>query len=543
MYGAHLTRRGLMRWLGLGAATSLAPPGLATILEACSSSTAPAPKTGGTVSFAIANEPRVLNPPIHTLTDESTVMALIFNGLVRMNRHGLYDNELAESYRVEDGGKTYRFKLRTGLKWQDGSPLTSRDFLFTYQTYVDPRTKTAYQLGWDRIERVETPDETTVVYRMKEVFAPFLISVAAGPVLPQHVLAGTQNIRRDPFNRNPVGSGPFKLKSWQTGSSILLEANANYWLGRPKLDQFLFKIVPEASTQIAQLQTRELDIVNVGEPAQWDHVKAMHGVATTLYDDARYALVQLDEYVFLKEVTVRQALDYATPKDDIIQAILRKLASPAVADVPPGSPYFNASLKPRGYDLKKARALLAQAGFTLQDGVLTRNGQPLEVPIYTYATAPTFVQIAQVLKNSWSQIGVKTSVTTMEKAALFSGKGPQWNGRDAALLFSWGQGLEVYNYTNWSSKQIPNGETDPGENGERYVNPVVDELVVKGAEVAEFSQRKKVYDQLQMILANDVPVIFLYWPKALYAYNAKLHGFAPGTFSGLFAGVWDWTKS
>jgi peptide/nickel transport system substrate-binding protein len=539
-----VTRREVLRRLALGSGAALLAPPLGSLLEACGGGSGTPAKTGGTVSFAISNEPKVLNPPIHTLAIESTVMAAIFAGLVRVKADGTFEPDLAESFRVEDNGLTYRFTLRPGLKWQDGAPLTSRDFLFTYQTYVDPKTKTAYLLGWDKIDRVETPDAATVVYRMKEVFGPFLLFVAGNAVLPQHVLAGTQDIRKDPFNRAPVGSGPFKLKDWQTASQIVLEANPNFWRGRPKLDQLVFKIVPDATAQVNQLQAGEVDIISVAQPAQWDQVKAMApNVATATYDDTRYALVQLDEYGALKELAVRQALDYATPKADIVRGVLRGLATPAYADVPPGSPYFSSKVERHDYNLDRARSLLQQAGFTMQNGVMTRNGQPLEVPLYTVSSSPTFGQVAQVLKDSWSKIGVKTDVTTMEATTLFSNQGPQWNGKDAALIFSWGQGTDPYNYVNWSSKQIPADENAPGENGERYVNPVIDDLVVKGAQEADVAKRRQVYDQIQQILAHDVPVIFLYWPKALYAHSAKVGGFQPNAFAGVLNEVWGWTKA
>ncbi len=538
-----VTRRELLRRLAFAGGAALWAPPLAAVVEACTGSSAPA-KAGGAVSYAISTEPKVLNPPIHTLAIESTVMSAIFAGLVRIRADGGFEPDLAESYRIEDDGMTYRFKLRPGLKWQDGSPLTSSDLLFTYQTYVDPRTKTAYLRGWDKIERVETPDATTVVYRMKEVFAPFLLFVASGGVLPEHVLSGTRDIRKDPFNRAPVGSGPFKLRDWQTASQIVLEANANYWRGRPKLDRLVFEIVPDATAQINQLEADEVDIISVAQPAQWDRVRAMAPrVLTVTYDDTRYSLVQLDEYGALKELAVRQALDYATPKQDIVMGVLRGLATPAYADVPPGSPYHSAKAEHHDYDLDRATGLLQQAGFTMQGGVMTRDGQVLEVPIYTVSSSPTFVQVAQVLKASWSKIGVKTDVTTMEATALFSNQGPQWNGRDAALIFSWTQGPDPYNYVNWSSKQIPGDEDDPGENHQRYSNAAVDDLVVRGAQLVDVRSRKQVYDQIQHILAHDVPVIFLYWPKALYAHNARVHGFRPNAFAGVLDAVWNWTKS
>lgn len=538
----RLTRRALLRRLALAGGTAVGAPPLVALVDACGSFGTPTTRSGGTVSAAISIEPKVLNPPIHTLAVELTVGSAIFSGLIRSRSDGTFEPDLAQAYSIEDDGMTYRFHLRPELKWQDGAPLTSQDFLFTFQTYVDPRTKTAYLLGWDKIDRVETPDASTVVYRMKETFAPFLLLVAGNAVLPQHVLSGTQDMRTAPFNRAPLGSGPFKLKDWQTASRIVLEANPYFWRGRPRLDRLVFKIVPDAMAQINQLQAGETDIVTVAQPSQWDQVRAMSGVATAMYDDTRYALVQLDEYGALKELPVRQALDYATPKQDIVRGVLRGLAAPAYGDVPPGSPYLT-RVEHHDYNLDQARKLLEQAGFTMQNGVMTRNGQPLHVPIYTISSSPTFIQVAQVLQDSWRKIGVQTDVTTMEAATLFSDQGPQWNGKEAALIFSWGQGADPYNYVNWSSRQIPDNEDDPGENLERYVNPTIDDLVVRGVQVTDVAKRKQVYDQIQQILAHDVPVIFLYWPKALYAYSTKVRGFKPNAFGGMLDEVWNWTRS
>lgn len=537
------TRRQLLRMLAAGSGASLLAPALGGLLEACSGSSS-APRRGGTVSIAIATEPNVLNPPIHILAIESTVMSAIFPGLLRMRADGTLVPELARGQpQVADGGLAYRFQLREGLRWEDGRSLTAHDFLFTQQLYLDPRTKPSYVLGWDKIDRVETPDPTTVVYRLREAFAPFLQLVAASPVLPRHVLESSQDLRKDPFSRAPVGAGPFRLRRWDTGSQLVLEANPRYWQGRPALDHLVFKVVPDVATQVNQLRAGEVDVIGVGQPALLRQLDALRSdIRTAAYDDTRYVMVQLDEYGALRELAVRQALDYATPKRDIVRSILDGQATVAYADVPPGSPYYQPDVEHHDYDPDRARSVLQQAGFAMRDGVMTRNGQPLEVGIYTVSTVPTYVQIAQVLKSTWSAIGVRTSVTTMEATTLFSNRGPQWNGRDAALIYGFDQGVDPYNYINWSSKQITNDETDPGQNNARYVNPTIDDLVVRGGQVLPFDQRRQVYDQIQRILAHDVPVIFLYWPKSIYAYSARLRGFAPNAFAGLLNGVERWSR-
>jgi peptide/nickel transport system substrate-binding protein len=541
---SEISRRELLWRLALTGGVAAGVPSLAALMVACGSEKPSQPaRKGGTVTYAIGNEPKYLNPPIHTLSVESLVYSVIFDGLLRMKPDGNFEPSLAESYEVKDGGKTYRFKLRKGLQWEDGHPLTAKDFAYTHRLYVDPKTKTAYLQGWDKIDRVETPDELTVIYRMKEVFAPFLLSVAgSGGVLPEHALGQPDDIRKAPFNRQPLGCGPFKLSQWQTASQIVLVANEKFWRGRPKLDRFIFRIVPDANTRLNQLETGEVDINGV-TPAQWDRVKGLAPkVAAKAYDGTRYVLVQLDEYGFLKDVRVRQALDFATPKQSIVQNILKGLATAAYADVPPGSPYFNKNVEHHDYNLDRAKALLKDAGFTMSGGVQTKDGKPLEVPLWTIPSNPTFVQIAQVLKESWEKIGVKTSVTTLEASTLFSQKGPQWDGKDEALIFSWGQGTDPNNFINWHSSQIPADENAPGENSERYVNREIDDLVVKGTKVADLNERKKVYNRIQEILAKDVPIIFLYWPKELYGYNAKVKNFNPNAFTGTTWNVYDWEK-
>jgi peptide/nickel transport system substrate-binding protein len=524
----------------LAAGIGAGAPAVALLDGACGNR-APAVRRGS-VSYALSVEPKVLNPLVSTLAIEGTVMSLLFPGLVRVMPNGTIGANLAQSYEVQDGGLTYRFLLRPGLTWEDGAPLTSRDWAYTHRTIVDPASRATSTAGWDEIDRVDTPDDRTIVMHVKKAFAPFLLYVGAAPVLPEHVLAQAGDAGRVAFNRQPVGCGPFKLARWDTASQILLQANDRFFRGRPKLDQFVFKVVPDATVQLNELRTGAVDIVSIA-PSLWQQARSLApAVATVAYEGTTYTMVQYDEYRFLKDVRVRQALDYATPKQMIAQGVLRGLATVAYADVPPGSPYFEPRVEHHDHDLDRARSLLRQAGFTLQNGVQTKDGSPLAVPISTISTSPSLVQVAEVLRQSWLALGVQTGdVTTMETSTLFSGKGPIWNGSDAAVLYSWGQGIDPYDFTNWSSTQIPNGENDPGENLGRYVNAEMDQLVVDGGLTVDLAARKGVYSRVQQILARDVPVTFLYWQKVLYAHAAWLSGFSPNAFSGPLWNASTWS--
>ena len=542
--GSPLSRRELLRHLGLTGVMATGVPLLGAGLEACAvgSSTASA---GATVTCAISSEPRVLSPPTHTLAIESTVMSLLFSGLLRMTAKGGFEPDLAESYRVSSDSMSYRFVLRKGLKWQDGRPLTSRDWKFTWRVYVNPKTRQSYVLGWDKIDRVETPDDRRIVVHMKAPYAAFLLNVATNPILPQHVLQKDFNtVPRSSFTHRPVGCGPFKLKRWQAGVQLVLEANPHYWRGRPLLDRFIFKVVPDVGTQLKQLHAGSVDVMSP-TITQWSQVRSMAPkIARLAYPGTTYMLVQLDEYVFLKDPRVRRALDYATPKARIVKDVLKGLAEVAYADAPPESPYYDPHVERHVYDLARAAALLGEAGFSVRNGTLTAaDGRQLAVPIYTISSSRTLLQVARMLEQSWLELGVKTGVHGMHGDELFGNGGPQWNGQDAALIYSWGQGPDPDDYVNWNSTQIQSNADAPGDNDGRYVNPDIDRLTVQGQVEADPVKRKQIYSQIQEILAREVPAIFLCWPRSLVAYNARLKGFRPNAYAGTFWNVNDWSIS
>jgi peptide/nickel transport system substrate-binding protein len=543
-YGGPISRRTMTRLLAACVGGGLTTPVVAALAEACAQDRPARPGVRHqTVAYALTNEPNVLNPPLTTLIVEGLVMSLLFPGLLRLRSDGTLEDHLAQSHAIEDGGMSYRFQLRPGLQWEDGQPLTAHDWAFTHSVYVDPGSGTQSSAGWDQIDRVETPDDQTVVVRMKEPFAPILLYVGCGQVLPEHVLSGTRDLTRSAFNRQPVGYGPFKVTRWDTASQIVLEANERYFRGRPRLDQFIFKIVPDAETQLNELRAGEVDIVNITAASLWEEARSLApDIATVSYDDTKYEMVVYVQYEFLRDVTVRQALDYATPKRDIVTGIMRGLATVAYGDVPPSSAYFDPNVEHHDYDLDRARWLLSQAGFTLRDGVQVKDGRPLVVPIYTRALSPALTQVAAVLKQRWEQIGVRTGdVIAMQDAPLFSTSGPFWNGKDAVALYGYGQGPDPYNYTNWSSAQIPADPDAPGNNLGRYANSELDRLLVQGGRTTDPAARRKVYSRIQQILAHDVPVTFLYWPKTLYTYSSSLTDFRPNVFTGPLWNVDTWS--
>lgn len=499
--GARLSRRQALRGAGLVGAAALAGPALGTVLEACGGGGGGA---SNTVVFSIATEPKVLNPPVHTLSVESTVFSVLFPGLLRPDGKGGFVPDLAEDYQAQPDGLKYTFKLRKGLVFDDGQPLTAKDVRFTWQAYVNPRTATSYINGWDQVASVAAPDDSTVVFTMAAPYGSFLINLGCNPVLPQHVLQSDfDNLPKSSFNRKPVGAGPYKFKSWQTASQITFTANPHFHRGTPKIQTLVFKIDPDENTQVNELQTGGVDVVPV-TAVNWNKVKSMQGVSTYSFDNFPYQLIQLDQWPglpgqFLSDVKVRQALAWATPKQAYVKDILKGLGRVADADVAPISPYYNAAVQKYTYDLSKAGSVLQDAGFTLQGGVMTRGGAPLTVPIYVLKSNPALVQFAQVLKESWTKLGVKTDVAAMDASSLYGDDGPQYNKKDAAVIYAWGAASDPDDFVNWNSTQIPANAEAAGDNNGRYSNPEMDRLTRAGQIEPDAARRKQIYGRIQEI--------------------------------------------
>jgi len=250
------------------------------------------------------------------------------------------------------------------------------------------------------------------------------------------------------------------------------------------------------------------------------------------YLDATYALVQLDEYEFLREVAVRQALDYATPKESIIKNVMKGQAEPAVSDMVPNGSYANKALHLRQYEPGRARKILLEDGFAPgPGGFLYKNKKRLEVPLWTVSGRATLLQAVQVIAQAWRSIGIYTETHAVSSAALFGQNGPQWNGKDAALVFTWGQGAFPENKINWHSSFIPKDANSPGENDERYSNPEMDRLLEEADRTVNEAKRHEVYDRIQALEFRDVPIIFLYWLVNNTAVAGNVQGYDVTTFN------------
>jgi peptide/nickel transport system substrate-binding protein len=353
------------------------------------------------------------------------------------------------------------------------------------------------------------------------------------PIIPEHILGrlSGDEINRAPFNQKPVGTGPFTVSEFVTDDHVTLTANPLYWGSKPKLQQIVVRIVPDQNTQVNLMKAGDLSLLPGVPPARLEELRRSPGVVIKRYLAPVYQLIQLDEYEFLKDVAVRQALDLATPKASIIKNIMKGQAEAAVSDMVPNGPWANKTLTPRPYDPARAKAMLLKDGFAAgPGGVLVKNGKRLEIPLWTLSGRQTDEQMMELIAQSWRAIGVATDTRVVSAAALFGQNGPQWNGKDAALIYSWGQGVFPENKINWSSSYIPKDATSPGENAERYSNPEMDRLLDEADHAVDDAKRRAIYDRVQELEHRDVPIIFLFWFDNNNAVAASVRGYDVSTF-------------
>lgn len=488
---------------------------------------------GGTFVTVITENPDNLNPYLHGLLASGSVYRYVFDSPFTVDWTGTWKPALATAYTVSPDGKTWTLTLRPGVRWSDGRPFTSADVKYTWQLATNKDVHVTYATGFDKIASVDTPSATKVVYHLKEAYAPFKEQVMGAPIVPQHILAplSADQINRAPFNQKPVGTGPFTVTEFVTDDHVTLTANPSYWGPKPKLQRIVVRIVPDQNTQVNLMKAGDLSVLTGVPPARLEEMRRSPGVVIKRYLAPVYQLIQLDEYEFLKDVTVRQALDFATPKASIIKNVMKGQAEPAVSDLVPNGPWANKQLTPRPYDLGRARALLLKDGFALgPGGVLAKNGRRLEIPLWTLSGRQTDAQMLEVIAQSWRALGVATDTHVASAAALFGQNGPQWNGRDAALLYSWGQGTFPENKINWHSSYIPKDANSPGENAERYSNPEMDRLLDQADRAVGDAKRRAIYARIQELEHRDVPVIFVFWFVNNNAVAANVQGYDVSTF-------------
>lgn len=490
-----------------------------SVKSSAHSSKAAAPEHGGRLVEAMIGDMTNLIPYLSTDSVSHVVSSKIYTALLEYSK----DIELvplaAESFEVLDEGKHLKFKLREDIYWTDGVQLTAEDVEFTYKLLIDPTTPTAYSSDWKAIKEFRLTGRFSFEVFYEKPFARSLVTWAQD-ILPKHALEN-EDISNTKYSREPLGAGPYKLKEWLPGRRTILEANPDYFLGKPYIDTRVFRNVTDISTQFLELKAGNLDMMGL-TPLQYQRQtvgKEWEGYNKYEYLSFGYTFLGYNfKHPFFQDVRVRQALDYAIDKEEVVKGVLMGMGIPAVGPYKLGTWVYNDKLKDRGYHPEKARQLLAEAGWadTDGDGLLDKDGKPFYFTILTNQGNSQRVKCGVIIQERLRDIGIKVDIRVVEWAAYiheFIHKGRF----DATILaFNILQDPDIS--TVWhSSSMIPNGL-----NLISYKNEELDALLDEGQHCLERAKRKKIYDRVQEILFHDQPFSFLYVPYALPIVNGKI---------------------
>ncbi|MGQ9677337.1 MAG: peptide ABC transporter substrate-binding protein [Chloroflexota bacterium] len=497
--------------------------------------TANEPRKGGQITVGISQEPQGMNPILSFIEVGRGIHYALFDSPWRMSDKGeLIPNLATEIPTVANGGISndgleYTLKLRKGVKWHDGQPFTSKDVKFTWETIMNPNLKIFTRSGYDQVEKVETPDDYTVKFKLKAPYAPFVnITLQDMYIVPEHVLSKVADINTADFNtKAPIGTGPFKFKEWVAGSHITVEANRDYHGPGPYVDRIIYKIVPDTLMLYTQFKTGEIDIIGLqGIPVdQFADAKKLPDRVVQAIETSSFESITLNvSKPWFQDKRVRQALFYGMDLKPILEKVYLGVNPPIETYVPLASPYYNKNLPKHEYNPDKAKQLLDEAGWKLgPDGIRVKDGVRLSFDNSTTAGDNVREQAQQLLQQQWKQIGVEMKINNMPAAVVW-GDFLRLSKFDSLMI-----GLAVQPDPDWlfrlHSKMIP-AEGGSGRNFWYYKNPEVDKLFEDGVKEVDAAKRKDIYDKVQQIIRDELPFLPMFQKARLVGYKSNLVGYS-----------------
>jgi len=468
-------------------------------VPACSRSPAHEPDT---IVMALDESPRNLDPRVGTDASSERLIQLMFSSLVKRSDRYDIEPDLAVSWEIPNP-TTYIFHLRTDAKFHDGRLVTSRDVLFTFRSVLGGAIQTPKAGTYRLVESIEAPDDRTVIFKLKEPFAPFLWNLTRGAIgiVPDGSPAD--------FAKNPIGSGAFKFVRYDPDSEVVLERNDSYYGNKPIVSRFRFKIIPEAIVRALELKKGSVDIaLSVLTP---DMVEALRGnrdldVLQAPGTNYQYVAFNLKDPLF-GDVRVRKAIAYAIDRNTIIKHLWRGQAQPATGVIPPSNWSYAEDVETYPYNPQRARELLREAG--------------RENMSFTYRTATddTGRLLASVLQQQLREVGIQMDIRSNEFATFYS---DVVKGNFQMYSLRWIGGNndpDILNFVFHSMMFPPNGA-----NRGRYANMEVDRLIDFARREVDTEKRKAAYQSIQRIVANDLPYVSLFYVDNVAVYNKRIGG-------------------
>jgi peptide/nickel transport system substrate-binding protein len=513
---------------------------------------------GGALRIAYLRDPISFNGVLNFWSTTAYYNADMFDRLITYDAGYNLKGDLAQTWEHSADGKTWTFHLYKNVKWHDGVPFTSADVKWHYIMLTNQTSLMRSFLNAAKLLSIDTPDDYTVIFHFQNAANPnniFALAQADSYILPKHIFEGPgpygydqKAFQNNPANLKPIGTGPFKFTEYVKDDHVTMDANPNYFMGRPFLDRITWLIIPQVQTAELAFQNGQVDNIHETLGLPFADISTWQKKTDTTVDSFQYYTTwritfnfrpnAVAKFPYIGDVRVRQAMWYAIDRQSIINTVLYGITAPtdtAISNVI--QPFYNPNTVKYPYNPDKANQLLDDAGYKKGS-----DGIRFHVPMVSYQTGGPF---AEVIKQYLAKVGIDVQLQLVENTTFFSlyEINPDGFGDNVAMgIQTFGTGPDPSSILDWIiSRQTGLG----GENSGFYSNPTVDKLLVEAQNSVNETLRKADYFQVQSILANEVPMIFLFNNWKIEVWKNTFNGFRdterPIGWYGNHWGVW-WTQ-
>mgnify|MGYP001212788398 FL=1 len=487
------------------------------------------PKYGGTVIYLSSKIPS-LNP-LHSAYEVGLVTSQIYASLTKMDENNEIAPYIAESWKISNGGKKYTFNIAKNANFHDGKPVTSGDLAYSFDII-----KKYHRFGkqmFGPIESYEYPNQKTLIVNLSKPHGPLLLAAAIPrqlPILPKHIFDDGTDFMKHPGHKNPIGSGPFKLGERKAEEYVSIVKNENHFVsGRPYLDKIIYQNVQDKTAKRIGLRKNQFQLARVDSVVRFSDIKqfsALDHLNLTEYKGISGGAIVLEfnnRRKPLKNKKVRQAIAYTVNRSHIANVLHGGYTKPSRSPFPATNVFFNKKLNGYPLDLDKANKLLDEAGYTKTDGErfelnLIYIAQPF-MPDFNHLTA-------EFVRAELKKVGIKVKLEPLQGF-------PGWAKRSAA----WDFDMSI----NWPGDKIDpaigisrlyvcdNIKNQAYTNTSGYCNKTVDDIFARAAVEPDMSKRKDLYFQVQDLLIEEMPMLWIFDTPSMFFNHKDLFFPAFGT--------------
>lgn len=482
-----------------------------------------------TLHLATSANPSRLNPILATDSSSSEISGFIFNGLIKYDKDSAtIIGDLAKEFYYEDD-TTLIFKLHQNVKWHDGEMFSAKDVLFTYNVLISKKISSPYSAGFRFVKSVEIIDKFTIKVKYKKAYFKALEIWMMG-ILPEHILKNEENLMNSSFNTNPIGTGAYKLTQLEHSKNIILSAFDDYFKGRAKIDKISFHVIADPMTRFLMLKSSALDVGSI-EPMQYERQIGDDFFSKfNIYEQISRSYTYLGFNLRLKKFKnpkVREALSLAIDRQEIIDILFFNHAKICTGPFHPTTIAFNKNVKAPKQDIKKAKELLAEAGYD--------KNNPLIFEIATSNSSAIRPYAAQIMQHQLKRAGVIVNLRVMEWQAFLNMV--VFPNKFDTILLGWGLSPTPDPYMFWHSDSDKKG----GFNLIGYNNPKIDKMIEESQSMVDKEKLAKIWKKMFKLITDENPYLFLYISNSITTVNKNIKNIQPSP-SGVWHNYIMWEK-